>query len=340
MTAALTQPHSKLKRGDGLFPTSPARDLYQIAELVELCFAEQLDATGRAIIREMKALARLGPLLWLLTLLDPTGAGLGLGFVWRSKGRVVGNVSLYRGGTHPDLGRGWLVANVAVHPDHRRQHIARALMDAGMDLARRKGGDWIVLQVEADNEAALNLYTGLGFAQEETLAQWETNLRYPALPDPDEDAWPIRRRFATEWAAEADLIYNRARPGAMAWTRPIERYDLYGPFNILEGQHKLRQVLPDPARQGRLLGSLWIESSSRHKARLSLFLDPALRDPHGRKALLLSALRLPNLQGRTIRLETTQGDAPIEEVLHAAGFRETRTLVIMRRMLHNNMLER
>ena len=133
MTDVLRHPSTQAARGDGLQPTHLVRDLYQIAELVELCFGTRLDANGRAAVREMKMLARLGPLFWLLALLDRVFAfGLGQGYVWREGGRVVGNVSLYRGGAHPELGPGWLIANVAVHPDHRRQSIARRLMNAAM----------------------------------------------------------------------------------------------------------------------------------------------------------------------------------------------------------------
>ena len=333
MTAALTQPRSDLKRGDGLRPTNLVRDLYQIAELIELCFGPRLDSDGRAAVREMKAVARMGPLLWLLALLDWAGAGLGLGFVWRVNKRVVGNASLYHGGMHPYLGRGWLLANVAVHPDFRRQHIAHDLVHACLSLARHRGGAWTALQVEADNQAALDLYRNLGFEQFEALSHWKVHYDDLTLPEVDTGGWPIRRRFVTEAAPEADLIYTRARLGAIAWAQPIEQYDLRGYLDLLGSQFKERWVLPDPNRPGYLLGSLWVEVSSRRRARLTLFLDPALRDPRGRQALLLYALRRPTLQRRVVRLETVAGDAPIEEALRTAGFREARTLMQMRRSL-------
>ena len=70
VTDALHRPGTQAARGDGLRPTRLIRDLRQIAGLVELCFGSRLDASGRAAVREMKMLARLGPLFWLLALLD------------------------------------------------------------------------------------------------------------------------------------------------------------------------------------------------------------------------------------------------------------------------------
>ncbi|MCZ7543814.1 MAG: hypothetical protein M5R40_09870 [Anaerolineae bacterium] len=51
---------------NGLRPVNLRIDLGGIADLIEICFADQMDAQGRATVREMRALSRLGPLLWLL----------------------------------------------------------------------------------------------------------------------------------------------------------------------------------------------------------------------------------------------------------------------------------
>ncbi|HEC23328.1 MAG TPA: GNAT family N-acetyltransferase [Chloroflexi bacterium] len=339
MASAFTHQRDITARGEGLCPTNLIRDLYQIAELIELCFGSRLDESGRAAVREMKFIARSGPLLWLLGLFNRIGIGPGRGYVWREQGRVVGNVSLYNAGQHPDLGAGWLIANVAVHPDYRRRGIAQALMHAAMKLARRKGGRWAALQVEADNGAALALYRRLGFEEFETLTQWETAmLRVPEdlSLSPERRRWPVRRRRPSEVSAESDLIFRHARRGGMGWTRTIDRHDLVdNPFMwLLRPDYRLRErwVLP-AAESGRLLGSAWIELTTPQRLRVSLFFDPSL-PPAGREALLAWVLTRPALRGRRIRLEMASGEPAIEGLLQKSGFQQVRALIQMRRILN------
>lgn len=333
--AALTQGRVHAHAEGAIQRTRLSRDLYQIAELVELCFGGRLDATGRSVVREMKTVGRLGPLLWLLGLLDRLGLELGQGYVWRVDRRVVGNVSLYRGGNHPVLGRGFLVANVAVHPAYRRRGIATALMDSALALARHKSGRWVILQVEADNDAALTLYDRLDFERYETLHQWRafrvSDDAPREAPDPS-----IRPRGPDEAAAEADLIFNRARRGAMAWTRALATSDVPGGdllARLVDAGYRDRWVLPDPDRPGRLLGLLWVQAGGPGQPRLTLFLDPDLREPSARQALLRHAFTLSSLRGRAVRIETTGDDPAVEDLLRASGFRRIRSLVQMRKML-------
>jgi ribosomal protein S18 acetylase RimI-like enzyme len=317
-------------------PTILARDLYQIAQLVEICFGPSLDANGRASISEMKAMGSLGPLLWIIDLFETIGLGLGKGFVWRAGGKVVGNVSVYSGGVHPWLGRGWLIANVAVHPTFQRRGIARTLMQAAMNLIRdRQHGKWVALEVEADNQPAIALYKSLGFETFETLNHWETSFGMSSPPArATSGVWSVRPRMFLDYAAETDLIFNRARIGAMAWTQTISRHDVQR--GILPNLPSLadtlqsRWVLPDPARPEELLGALWAESASWRQSRFTLFLDPALSDPAGRQALLRFVLSGPDLEGRTVRVETTADDSGVEEMLRAAGMHRVRSLTQMR----------
>jgi len=340
MTTALTQPQATERRGDGLQPTSFVRDLRQIADLVELCFEPHLDAGGRSAVGEMRALSYIWPLIWLLILVDHWMPGLGTGYVWRAQGRVIGNVSLYRAGKHPEFGPGFLIANVAVHPDSRRQGIARALVEKALDMAHRNGARWIALQVEADNIGANRLYEGMGFTPYETLSLWE-NYSYfePSAPAP-EAFWPdeIHMRQPAETGAEADLIFHRARRGAMVWTHPIERRDIWdGMFDSLDGffraMPKEHWLLADPANPNRLIGTLWVENSGWRHARLSQFLDPAITDPEQRQSLLRAVLGRVALDGWSIRIETNADDPVMDTFLTGRNFQKTRSLTQMRLML-------
>lgn len=65
-----------------------------------------------------------------------------------------------------------LVARLAVHPEHRRQGLARALMAAIGTWGVRHGAETCVLQVAADNTAAFALYEGLGFREHHRYRYW------------------------------------------------------------------------------------------------------------------------------------------------------------------------
>jgi ribosomal protein S18 acetylase RimI-like enzyme len=317
-------------------PTNLARDLYQIAELVEIAFERDLDANGRASIQEMKALGRMGPLLWFFSLLEPIGMGLGLGqgYVWRTNGRVVGNVSIHSGGVHPWHGRGFLIANVAVHPSQRRKGIARSLMQASMEMIEHSlHAQWVALEVDADNTGAVRLYEELGFQPFETLNHWE--LTYGLRSNAVERAsglWSVRQRELSDAANEIDLIFGRARVGGMAWTQTLTHHDVKGSLfsQLVSYTGATRYVLPNPARPDELLGAVWIETSGWRHTRVSLFIDPALTDVSGRQALIRYALNDPELDGRLIRVETLADDQPVEDLLINAGFRKARSLTQMR----------
>lgn len=60
---------------------------------------------------------------------------------------------------------------IAVHPEHRRLGIAKALSRTLLDRAAQQGATRALLEVETTNPAAHALYTGLGF-------QWVTGYYY------------------------------------------------------------------------------------------------------------------------------------------------------------------
>ena len=64
---------------------------------------------------------------------------------------------------------GWIIENelhinnLASHRDYRRIRVGRALMEAALDEAGRRGVGHVLLEVRASNEAAQELYRNLGF---------------------------------------------------------------------------------------------------------------------------------------------------------------------------------
>ena len=74
-------------------------------------------------------------------------------------GSVAGFAILTAGGGDAHL------LNIAVDPVRRRQGVARRLIDALFDEARRREADQLFLEVRASNDPALALYRDLGFAE-------------------------------------------------------------------------------------------------------------------------------------------------------------------------------
>lgn len=72
------------------------------------------------------------------------------------------------------------IANVAVHPDARRQGVAQALVSELIRHAQAQSCDFITLEVRPSNTPAIALYKKLGFA--------EAGRRRRFYRDPEEDA--------------------------------------------------------------------------------------------------------------------------------------------------------
>jgi len=77
--------------------------------------------------------------------------------------------------------------NVAVFGHHRRKGVGSAIVEALAAEAKRRGGEFISLEVRPSNAQALRLYTRLGFAEEGRRRNFYSN--------PTEDALLLTRRF-------------------------------------------------------------------------------------------------------------------------------------------------
>jgi ribosomal protein S18 acetylase RimI-like enzyme len=166
-----------------LRPFDMRRDLGAVADLVELCFADTLDSEGRDYVARMRSASRNSPFLGLASVTaDWTSVPMG-GFVYVQDGRLVGNASLIP--YHINGKRFFLIANVAVHPDYRRQGIARRLTERSIEFARRKGTPSTWLHVREENYGAVHLYQSLGFLERAVRTTWISQPDYlPGEPPP------------------------------------------------------------------------------------------------------------------------------------------------------------
>lgn len=147
------------RAGGRLRPVSIRRDLDQIADLLEMAFADERSrAHGSAA--GFGLLQGYGPLIALLSPFSPSLRECFTGYVWEVNGRIVGNASVNRLKGAADV---WIIGNVGVHSDFRRRGIARQLTARAIEHAREEGARMVVLDVREENTPALTLYTSMGF---------------------------------------------------------------------------------------------------------------------------------------------------------------------------------
>ncbi len=314
---------------DGLRPMSLARDWRRVLALIEVAFGENLDAEARRALRSMRLPGPLAPLVALLDGLSPPGEGTMPGFVWVQGGRVVGAACVRR--VH-SLSRGWLVSNVAVHPDWQGQGIGRAMLDAALDFARDYGGAWVVLQVRDDNPAARRLYDSLGFR---VIAQ-VTRLRRAgpeALPVP---AFGARVRPAGWLDGIALLQLARAlTPHDVFWADTMNR-DLYrtGPLNRLtgwlQGYSRRWWVLDEPGRAFQ--AAVGVEVNSRnawHRLRL-LMLPEAQNEKLASDLITFGLAQLSGVRSLPVEIEQPDSAQEVQSALLEADFEPIFSLAHMR----------
>ncbi len=320
------------KRGHGLRYLDPARDLPEVVRLLNEVFAEEMDAAGRRALREMRWLARLTPLLgsWVF---GPGIYGRALvAFVWEEDGRIVGHASVQR---LDRWGRRWLVANVAVAEPYRNRGIGRRLMEAVLDHVRTQGGTWAVLQVRADNPAALHLYRTLGFEPIGGEIRW-SGLLTSSVPRTDRE---VRlRRLSWREMGEVRALFSRAQSEeARWWTEGLSDPAAFPMDWEGLGTWLLRWVGAAirawyGLRMGsRLLAALYLEGRPwQRRGRFGIWVD---RHVWGRWEEDLVAFALERLYAAGIRYCHIRTDAvhtALSEALRAAGLTPRLHLVNMR----------
>lgn len=83
---------------------------------------------------------------------------------------------------------------IAVAPDHQRQGLARALLDAALADAAAAGSDRVLLEVSDRNRAAVSLYAAAGFTEIDRRPRYYTD---------GSDAIVMRRSLARGCSWEA-----------------------------------------------------------------------------------------------------------------------------------------
>jgi ribosomal protein S18 acetylase RimI-like enzyme len=316
----------------GLRPFNPVLDLRPTIELIELAFGEALDPLSRDTLHEMRALAwLLGPLFWLLSAIGSPLADSYSGFVWVERGRIVGNVTVHR--RRADK-QGWFISNLAVHPDHRRRGIARELVTAGLELARRKGASRISLEVRANNVTARKLYEDLGFREVDSASRMRMYPLTTASPVASAgysieavtpDRWPGLLQLTRETlSSEArEIMPGEEEIYRQSWPRRLAS-DL---GDLLNGRTTYRLAAE---KHGQVAGLVTLRTGGLLRSHvLELMVHPAHRGQVEETLLTsaLSALQTDRSRELVARIHPSYDHA--RQVFNNYGFTEEETLELL-----------
>ncbi len=235
-------------------PLATRRDLAAVADLVELCFADTMDADGRDYLRHLRRLSLQGFGFLGDSPLPPEANLLPVqGLVWEEDGKIVGNLTII-----PFTRKGsriYLIANVATHPVYRRRGIARSLTLAALEYLRKKNADNIWLHVRSDNPGAQDLYRSIGFKDQfrRTTWLWEPG----GLPyrNPAPQGIEVVPRLKKDWRLQSEWL-SRIYPPEVTWNLALNK-DRFKPGFFREMTQVLmgEDLLQLSARQnGHLIG--------------------------------------------------------------------------------------
>lgn len=318
----------------GLRPIDVTRDLGQVSELIASIFASELGPEATGALRELRTLGRMGPFLMLLQHGDNLNDLFG-GYVWVESGHIVGNVTIQRADSY---GNRWIIANVAVHPDYRRRGIARALMEAALEHIAERGGCWAVLQVRANNTAALTLYKRLGFETLFGITDLVRPQQASSLPNggPPPGLRPLRD---DEWHA-AYTLATAATPPLAQWWKPIRSHSFQRSpesrlmelvWRLLRRKRAWRLAMPGP---DGLQAMMTVQAAGWWgEHRLSFTVHPQARGRY-EQALVVHGLQLlDSVRPAVVRASHDTEHQEGIAALKATGFVQERTLLTMRKAI-------
>ncbi|GJM41710.1 MAG: hypothetical protein DHS20C20_19920 [Ardenticatenaceae bacterium] len=312
---------------NGLRPINLNSDIPGILRLLESVFGAALRAEGRPMISSNDLAAQSPAILWRLS---PAAAKLALGFVWEADGRIVGNVTVLT----TENRRRYLVVNVAVHPDYRRQGIARHMMKQVETLVRQRKGNQILLQVVKQNSAAIELYKTLEYSIIGSMTQWSTSvsrLRRLEL-SLDQAGPPIREIRRQEWR-EAYALDCQSLHKDLHWPEQLKPDEYKTGFlisigNFLNGRQSETWVTKNA--QNKLVGLARISSEWGRSHELTLRVLPSWKNQMERPLLAKLIRRLQSMSRRSVQIEHPDDDELVNALLQEANFQPRRTLTHMR----------
>ena len=322
--ASLADTLSPIESKRNIRPFDARQDMKQVADLIELCFSDTLDSDGKRYLQQMRFAADNPRYLnWATSTVDWVSLPMN-GFVWLEEKHLIGNLSLI-----PFQSQGqhkYLIANVAVHPDYRRQGIARQLTQNAIDYVQKRGAPEVWLHVRAENSAAINLYHSLGFVERARRTTWFSQPDYSPTTLSLPQGIKIRPRPPQAWDQHRSwFLYHY--PRELAWHYSLNINELragwIAAFQRFLRAYSLRQWTA--YRDDKVSGILAYQSTRSYAD--NLWLAPPPDGDDASMLALLNAARHSLPPHRPLTIDFPAGSA--EQAIQAAGFQVHQTLIWM-----------
>ena len=309
------------------------KDLLAVADLIELCFANTLDDEGVRYIRQLRAAARSVP-SFVSQLFTASRYTIPMkGFVWEENQEIIGNLSLIPFSANRRTI--YLIANVAVHPDHRKKGIASQLTKAALKKLRSSRIQTVWLQAREDNQIAIDLYTKVGFKPVSLRTQWTVKPRQITIPlkkqqGEEDHQYRISSRAPAHWKEQVQWLDSNYPP-ELRWQLHLNPNELkpgiFGSMNRFLNDLKVLQwsVLD----RERLVGVVSWQSTFSTSDRIWLAADEA-----SEQAVLKEVLpKMISLRPFTRPMMLNYPANRAVETLSSLGFHAQHTLLWMKMSL-------
>lgn len=185
----------------------------------------------------MTMIRRFWPLVFVLGSLSPNFRNAFRGFIWEEDGKPV---ALANTGTQGNSNR-WWIGNVGVLPAYRRRGLARKLVEACIDLARRHRAPQTVLDVIKGNDPAVKLYESLGFVTYATATTLEFTGKAVPPVQPFPSGYEVTQLPAFDWRPRFELD-KRTVPPEVTTFHPLDEQQYRIPLMIRPIAMLLRNV--------------------------------------------------------------------------------------------------
>jgi ribosomal protein S18 acetylase RimI-like enzyme len=236
------------------------QDLPAVADLIELCFAENMDADGRDYLRHIRQTANNFSAFLLDTTTPETSSLPFHGYIWEEKDCIIGNLTLIP--VRKKVKGTYFIANVAVHPDHRGKGIAQQLTQRALKHVQEHNGKQVFLQVRQENDPAVHIYLSHGFEEISRRTTWVFRPKQSHQKINKQDV-KITRRYKEDWEQQK-LWLEINYPSEIAWNLPF-KLERFNPsfsnwfYRFLKGEHQRTWA---SRKQGKLIGTVTLERCS------------------------------------------------------------------------------